>query len=373
MIAAVWHRFWLRLRDRAPQLRLALRVTSAAILAFLLSQLLTVPLAGLWAVLTSVVVTQMSVGSSVKAAVEYGVGTLGGAIFAGAVATLVPHTSEAGLLLVLALAVAPMALLAALKPHFRVAPFTAVLVVLGSTATHIGPIGSAAYRVLEVGLGGLAGLAVSLLILPARAHTLVIETAAAMLDLLARSLPQLFAGFTRGLDAVEIAQIQGDLANAYTRIENAVGEAKREQMTYLAAEPDPGPLLRALRRLRHDFIIIGRAATVPLPPEFQQSLGPPLAGVAKTAVAYLQACGIALTARRGPPALTDVQQALDAYAAVIATARREGTLRPLSAEAVERIYALGFALDHLQENFNDLKRCVGEFAQPRQTEAAKPE
>jgi uncharacterized membrane protein YccC len=372
MNAAMWHRVWLRLRDRRPQLRLALRVTLAALISFLLAQFLTVPLAGLWAVLTSVVVTQMSVGSSVKAAVEYGVGTLGGAIFAGAVATLVPHNSEATLLLVLALAVAPMALLASLNAPFRVAPFTAVLVVLGSTATHIGPIGSAAYRVLEVALGGLTGLAVSLLVLPARAHTLVIEAAAAMLDLLARSLPQLFAGLTRDLDAVEIAQIQADIATAYGRIETSAGEARREQMTYLAAEPDPGPLLRALRRLRHDFIMIGRAAAVPLPARFQQSFGPPLADVVNTATAYLRACSAALKARRGPPALAEVEQALDAYAAVIATARRERTMSDLPAEAVERIFALGFSLDQLHENFGDLARCVSEFAQPGKAESVKP-
>jgi uncharacterized membrane protein YccC len=368
----MWHGVWLRLRDRGPQLRLALRVTTAAIVAFLLSQFLTVPLAGLWAVLTSVVVTQMSVGSSLKAAIEYGIGTLGGAIFAGAVATLVPHNSEATLLLVLALAVAPMALLASLNPHFRVAPFTAVLVVLGSTATHIGPIGSAAYRVLEVGLGGLTGLVVSLLVLPARAHTLVIGAAAAMLDLLARSLPRLFSGFTRDLDALEIAEIQANIAAAYVRIETSAGEATREQMTYLAAEPDPGPLLRALRRLRHDLIMIGRAAGVPLPRQFQEVLGPPLTRFADAATAYLRACSAALRARRGPPALTEVKQALDAYVEVIATARRERTMRDLPVDAVERIFALGFALDHMQENFGDLARCVGEFAQPGKAEPVKP-
>jgi hypothetical protein len=50
------------------------------LLAFVLSQPLNVPpLLGLWAILTAVVVTQMSIGGSLQATTEYVVGTLGGA------------------------------------------------------------------------------------------------------------------------------------------------------------------------------------------------------------------------------------------------------------------------------------------------------
>ena len=359
-IAAMWHWFRIRLRNRKPQLRLALRVTVAAILAYVVAQFLAAPLAGLWSVLTAVVVTQMSVGGSLKAAIEYSIGTVGGAVYAGAVAQLVPHADETALLAVLALAVAPLAFLAAINPHFRVGPFTAVLVVLGATATHTGPIGSAFYRVIEVALGGLTGLLVSLLVLPARAHAIVVEAATDMLDLLARSLPKLLSGLTHDLSVAQVARIQNDIAVAYQRIDAVAGEAKREQMTYLAAEPDPGPLLRALRRLRHDFIMIGRAAAVPLPERFRESLGAPLARVRDTAVDYLRASSAALMAHRGPPPLAAVEEALDAHDTVVAALRREGTMRDLSVEAVERIYALGFALDQMRENFGDLARTVAE-------------
>src|SRR5215472_13792170 len=125
----------LRLRPSATQLRLGIRVTVAAVVTFVLAQFLNAPLAGLWAVLTAVVVTQTSVGGSLKAAIEYLVGTLGGAVYAGGIAALVPHHNEAMLLLVLALAIGPLALLAAMNPHFRVGPLTAAIVVLGSEST----------------------------------------------------------------------------------------------------------------------------------------------------------------------------------------------------------------------------------------------
>ena len=52
------------------------------------------------------------------------------------------------------LAVAPLALAAALRPSFRVAPFSAVLVLLIGGALGENPVISAVVRVLEVALGG---------------------------------------------------------------------------------------------------------------------------------------------------------------------------------------------------------------------------
>jgi uncharacterized membrane protein YccC len=354
----------LAFRPSRTQLRLGLRVAVAALTAFVLAQFLTVPLAGLWAVLTAVIVTQMSVGGSLKAIIEYSVGTLGGAVYAAALAVAVPHHDEIILLVVLALAVGPMALLAAINPHFRAAPFTAVIVVLGSTTTHIGPIGSALYRVAEVALGAAAGLVVSLLVLPARAHVLTADAAARMLDLLAQALPDLFAGFTRPLDTEEVRAIQNNIGAAFVQVDALAAEARRERMTYLAAEPDPGPLQRTLLRLRHDLVMVGRAAAVPLPERFKERLGVPLAAFAETAAGHLRASAAALKAQDGPPALAAVEAALDAYAEAIAAVRREHLTQDLPIEAVERIFALGFALEQLRQNFNDLARCLTEFAQP---------
>ena len=50
----------------SPRLRFCVRVTTSAILAFALSQVFAIPLHGLWAVLTAVVVTQMSQGRRVQ-------------------------------------------------------------------------------------------------------------------------------------------------------------------------------------------------------------------------------------------------------------------------------------------------------------------
>jgi uncharacterized membrane protein YccC len=84
-------------RLRRVQLAHSIRVTIAALAALALAQLLHLPLP-LWAVLTAVIVTQMSVGRSLKATLDYLVGTLGGAIYGGAIAVLIPHSNEIALL-----------------------------------------------------------------------------------------------------------------------------------------------------------------------------------------------------------------------------------------------------------------------------------
>ena len=95
-----------QIRSRKAQLALALRVTVAAAGAVAIATALHLMLP-LWAVLTSLIVTQMSVGRSLKATRDYLLGTVGGAIYGAAITVLIPHSGEAGLLALLVLAIAP--------------------------------------------------------------------------------------------------------------------------------------------------------------------------------------------------------------------------------------------------------------------------
>jgi uncharacterized membrane protein YccC len=354
---------WLRSTFRTYKVQLAfcLRVTIVAVLTLVLAQGLRLPLY-LWAVLTAVILTQISFGRSLKATIDYLSGTLGGVIYAGTVGVLVPHTDEPSLAAALAIAVAPVALLAGIRPAFTAAPFTAVLVILAPTVTHISPIESAYYRMLEVLLGGATALAVSFLVLPARAHDLTIEAAARMLDLLAQALRELLAGLTRGLPVTAIDRTQNRVGAVFADLATMGVEANRERITYLAGAPDVGPLLRTLLRLRHDLVMIGRSVVEPLPEACQTRLGPAVQSVADAAAYYLEESAVSLLARRAAPPIEPIEKAMDAYAAEIGALRKEGILRALPAEKVERIFALGFALEQLRQNFRDLQRCVAESA-----------
>jgi uncharacterized membrane protein YccC len=360
-IIATWRSLRIQLRERTAQLRLALRITTAALLSLLLSQLLHLPMP-LWTMLTSVVLTQMSFGRSLKAAIDYVLGTLFGAVYAAAIVALVPHSNEIALAGVLVLVVAPLALLGAINPRLTTSTFTGVIVLLVPGMMQAGPVESAFFRSIEVAVGGLVAVAVSFLVLPTRAHALAIEAAARMLDLAAQSLPQLFAGFSETRDAAEMAQIHDNLGQALLRLNTVAAEARLEQVGFLDAAPETGPLRRTLLRLRHDFVMVGRAAAVPLPEMIQKRLGAPLARVAEAAAGYLRHSGEALVARQGPPPLGAAEAALDGCAGAFATIRHEGLTLGLPVDTVERIFALGFALEQVRHNFHDLERCVAETA-----------
>ncbi len=149
------------LSARKTQLALAVRIAVAAVAAYTIAVALHLMLP-LWAVLTSLIVTQMSVGRSLKATRDYMLGTIGGAIYGGAIAVLIPHSGEGSLLALLVLAVTPLAFIAAINPSLSSATVTAVIVLLLPTMHQSDPLDSAIDRVIEVTVGALTGLAVSL-------------------------------------------------------------------------------------------------------------------------------------------------------------------------------------------------------------------
>src|SRR5690348_2537177 len=220
-IRALAHRYRL-------QLILALRVTVSALSALLIAQVLHLKLP-LWAVLTSLIVTQMSLGRSIKVATDYLTGTLAGVAYGGLLAILIPHENEIALFAVLALAIAPLAFIASFRANFNVLPITAIIVLLVPSMQHVSPAASALDRVLEVTVGGAVGFIVSFLLFPARAHEITIQAAADMLDLMADALSKFLEDHTRELDPMERRRIQDGIAAALTRLNTIGAEARHER------------------------------------------------------------------------------------------------------------------------------------------------
>src|SRR5262249_17956503 len=160
------------------------------------------------------IVTQMSVGRSLKTARDYLIGTVGGAIYGGAVTILIPHTSEAALLLVLVLAVAPLAFVAALNPGFNAATVTSLIVLLLPMMNRGSPLESAIDRVLEVAIGALVGLLVSFAILPSRAHAQIRAGAARVLTLLAAAVNEILNHAAEGMQPGALRVLQDGIGNS---------------------------------------------------------------------------------------------------------------------------------------------------------------
>ena len=237
-----------------------------------------------------------------------------------------------------------------------------MIVLLTPGAQQLGPLASAYNRILEISLGSIVGLGVALLLMPARAHGLVINAAAGMLGLLADLLHDWLAVLGGNANRARIAQLQDDIRAGMARLEIAAVEARQERRTYLTREFDPDPLVRTVFRLRNDLIIIGRAAAEPLPDAIVARLRGSLASVSDAAQRFLRGAGEALLARRNPPALGEVERTLQEFIAKVEILRREGATRELPADAVGRIFALGFALEQLRRNFEEFGDRVTECA-----------
>lgn len=359
-----------RVWSRKTQLGLAVRVTVAATGAYALATALHL-LLPLWAVLTSIIVTQMSVGRSLKATRDYMLGTIGGAIYGGAIAILIPYSGELGLLGLLVLAVAPLAFVASIYPNLSSATVTAVIVLVLPTMHHADPMASAIDRVSEVAVGAITGLLVSFLVLPSRAVRQIRASAAKLLELIAEAFAELLAGLTRGRDNDALHRIQDGIGTAMVGMNTIGAEAERERSARLSSGPDTGPLLRTILRLRHDVVMIGRATVVPLPVEVQVRLAGPLAEVSAAIERFLKSAAEAIRHGAGAPPIHPVHVALQHYAEAVAAVRQDGLIRGHASDTAERFFALGFSLEQMHQNLCDLDRVVGEWSEAAADKSAR--
>ena len=348
------------LASRAAELRLAVRVTSAALLAFALAKLLGFA-HGDWAVITAIIVMQTSVGGSLKAALDRLLGTMAGALYGAAIAILLPHATAATLALAMVAAILPLALLAAIKPGFKAAPITAFIVLVPISGLAAAPLSYALDRILEISIGSVVGLAVALLILPARAHQMLAQAAAKAADLNADLMVALFDGLVGDAGRTGLRAQHAAIRKALVQAESAAEEALRERKSYLSDSPDPEPLVRTLNRLRHDLVMVGRAAARPLPAVLGR-LTPKLLGVRDAGSSLLRAMGEALRMRRAAPSLERFETALRDYVAEMDAVWKDPAVQILAAEDAGRIFALRFALDQMLQDCRDLANRVNERA-----------
>jgi uncharacterized membrane protein YccC len=344
-----------------PQLRLSLRITLAGLAAFAIGHLLGLPQT-YWAVLTAVIVTQASIGGSLKASIDRFVGSLGGAAWGVAISLSAPHQSLFTLGLTLAAALGPLAVVTALNPAYRVAPVTAIIILLTPASQTAGPVLSAVNRLLEVGLGSLVALAVAMLVLPERAHGLVAQAAARALAAMSQLIGAQMAGLTQSRDAARLDSLNDQIRKAIAAAEIAADEASRERRLNPAGPADPGPLCRTLRRLHHDLTMVGRASAEPLPEPARSALAGPAAVTTAAMAQFFGDSGEALTGAAPPPALARLEQALAQCGAAVGELRASGATRALPDEAVGRVFGLTFAFGQLRSDIADLADRTREFA-----------
>jgi uncharacterized membrane protein YccC len=224
-------------------------MTAAAVLAYLGTAWCGLP-EGYWAVITCLVIVQGSLGATLAAGISRAYGTVAGGLLGGAGAWVharfgLPTAWTLGIV------VAPLALLAARSPRYRLAPVTAALLTLAIPSGD-GSFVIALHRIAEILLGGAIGSATALFVLPDRGAAGVRVHGAAALTILGEIVRRHLT------DASGTDELSERLQKHIAGVEAAEAEDAEERRFRLAGEPASGPFLRTLRRLRTDVAMIGR-------------------------------------------------------------------------------------------------------------------
>ncbi len=351
-----------RIGARKAETKLALRVTIAGTLAFAITKAFDLP-QGYWAAITAVIVMQASLGGSLKAAVERFSGTVAGAAYGAVITAVIPHDSPVSLGLAMIAALFPLALLAAIYPSFRVAPVTSLIMLLPPTGQALGPVTTALERVAEITLGNIVGIVVALFVLPARAHTLMTEAAAKVVSLNAELVGHFIEELTAGPKSRAALQtLHPRIRAALKKAEAAADEAARERRSHLTDEADPEPLIRTLYRVRHDLVMIGRAASNPLPSPLRERLSPSLLALQDATRALLLDLARALSIRKAPPDAEAFRAALAAFVGETEALRTDPSTASLTSDAFGQVFALRFGFDQFRQDIGDLLARTEELA-----------
>ena len=342
-----WWRLAPRLRARRGDLRHAIRVSVACGLTFALMRLLTIP-GGQWAVFTTIIVVQTSIGGTIAQAVERLIGTMFGAA-AGAAAVYAQEAARADSVLVLVLLVALVAFVAASRPTLRAAPLTAVIMLVAHPAG-LDPATAALYRIGEIFLGGFVGVAATLVIFPAHAHAAVVARLIMALGQLEAVLASHQSHVPTGGAEAAATEILLATRKSLGEIQTAIGEAERENASLLGSSRHSDATLYTAWRVRNDLVSLGRALNDPIP----------VAGMVAPGQTVLAACGRFLSACRanlagGPrPDQVAFAKAHADFQDAVQALRASGVMRGIPFDDLAQAFGFVFAVEALYSNLGDL-------------------
>jgi hypothetical protein len=241
-----------------------------------------------------------------------------------------------------------------------VAPITAAIVLIGQTKG-MPPLEAAAWRVAEIVIGSLIGLAATLLVFPARAHGSVLEQSSKVMFQLAGLLNL----YRRRLAAESVGEEVGEAHAAIRRslatLETVMAEAKREASSRLSTLMAPEALPRTIWRVRNDTVTVERALSRPLPSAVADKLAQAAMDMLAAEAQALTGFGDSVQAGKAAD-----RSALDAAHAAfqrsVEAFRAAGLTRSLGFDTAARVFGLIFALENLYGNLRDLADRVDEMA-----------
>jgi uncharacterized membrane protein YccC len=346
------------LLSRGAEARQTVRVMVGTVVAFAIYHLFNLP-QGYWAVFTVVIVMQASIGGTLAASIDRMKGTVLGAVVGGFAAWLHPRT-PLGLGAAMTVSVGVTAFAAAMRPSLKVAPVTAVIMLISPSGGSLDPVSSAVYRVIEIAVGSMIGVLATLLIFPARSTDVVVQRMQAVLALMADVLDGYAAGMSAPLSVEAHDDVQLRIRTTLAGIEAAMADADRERSSRLGRHRISEALPRTLWRVRNDEVSISRALG-PMPDAVSTVIGAATHDLMRAEAGFMRACADALVAERLVDR-GDREDRLKAFEAAIATLRQSHLTHDLDFDAVGHLFGLAFALESLHRNLSDLGDRVDEAA-----------
>jgi len=331
---------------------------------------------GFWAVVTAIILIQQPrIGGTVQASVDRVIGTIAGAVVGFIIASLTPSTTL-GTAVALTLSVGVLGVLSSRVQSFRVAPITAAIVILSPSSHAVAWI-SALHRVIEIMVGCVIGLAVSLLVAPTRSDSSMREESSHALALLAR-LISLALDKQEGKPAdAEIAKLSKELDTSFRDIAKIGKEVHEEEASHFSRTGlDPICLRLGLLDLQTAVFVLLSLARKPWPDSIRDVMAGPTRAVADAICDYMLALGSSLTAAQPSPPKDEMNTAFVAFSSSAAagvetwhTARdsaqpskssKDALADPpaLDGTAPSYISNVSFALEQLRYALDKLAECT---------------
>ncbi len=343
---------------RRNDVRHAIRVSAACGATFAFMRLLNIP-GGQWAVFTTVIIMQGTVGSTLNQAVERLIGTMVGAI-AGSVAVYAQERSGADAALVLVILVALVAFMAASRPALRAAPVTAVIMLVAHPVG-MTPAAAAVFRIGEIFLGGIVGVAATLLIFPTHAHTAVMTRLNSVLVQLEAILASHAARLTLGGADESAMDIYLTNRASLATLQTAMADAARESASRLGANRHTEATPRAIWRLRNDLVSLGRTLNQPLAVEAMITPGQT---VLMAFGLFLASCRANLSGGPHPDRVAAAKAHSD-FQTAVELLRGQGVMRGIPFDDLAQTFAFVFAIEALYTNLSDLTDRLQEAQEDR--------
>jgi hypothetical protein len=203
---------------------------------------------------------------------------------------------------------------------------------------------------------------IRLMLLPARAEQALTQKLAELLRLFSEAIEIDRKAICAGGDKDSKLLLNRRIRRASAHAEMLAEEAKQEISAHLAADIETGPLLRTVRRLRTNLLLIGRATAGTWPDHARQELSPAIDLLFPALSAHLLTLADAMQHRKAVPPNDVLRDALQSFDATVQKFRANPVSDEMAADETSRVFALAFAVDQFRRDTRDLTNRLNERA-----------